>query len=133
MTDKTIYIWDNISFFTDEMNVKSDRALAKKIGVNHSSISKYRETKGIPSLKIILKLSELFGTTIDELIHVDMKEQRIMIDSGAIVLNEIEAKSIKRKIFASLEAIENKRVDPDQSVVLPKLINNSTNVNTVEF
>jgi len=133
MCDKKIFLWDNISFLMDKNEIKSVRELGRKIETNHSSISKYKESQTLPSLKIVLKFCEEFKTSIDELLYEDLKEQETIIEGGKLVLDEIEVKSIKRKLLMSLDLIEERKKQSNYSIELPRLIKNSKNPNTEEF
>ena len=53
----------------------SQEELAEKLGVTRQSISKYEGAQSIPDLDKILKLSEIFGVTIDYLIKDELEEE----------------------------------------------------------
>lgn len=43
--------------------------LAEKLNYSDKSVSKWEQGNGIPDVRILLRLSELFGVTLDELVH----------------------------------------------------------------
>jgi len=45
--------------------------VAKKIGITQKSVSLYERNLNTPSAKNLVKLSKLFGITVDELLHND--------------------------------------------------------------
>lgn len=57
----------------------SQEELAEKIFVSRQSVSKWENGQNYPSIEIIIKLSDLFGVTIDELLRSDedLKEKVI--------------------------------------------------------
>ena len=50
------------------MNGYTQEELAKKLGITQKSISLYERNLNYPSTKNLIKLSKVFGITIDELI-----------------------------------------------------------------
>ncbi|USK49916.1 helix-turn-helix transcriptional regulator [Bacillus sp. CMF12] len=49
----------------------SQEELAEKLFVSRQSVSKWENGQNYPSIEIIIKLSDLFGVTIDELLRSD--------------------------------------------------------------
>lgn len=49
----------------------SQEDLAKKITITRQSISKWEREKGYPNIETLIKLSELFDITVDELLKGD--------------------------------------------------------------
>ncbi|KML40651.1 helix-turn-helix domain-containing protein [Cytobacillus firmus] len=49
----------------------SQEELAEKLYVSRQSVSKWENGQNYPSIEIIIKLSDLFGVTIDELLRSD--------------------------------------------------------------
>ena len=48
----------------------SKAALARRIRVNRSSVTKLEQGKAVPSLLVALQLAEYFGCTVDELFQL---------------------------------------------------------------
>lgn len=60
----------------------SQEELAEKLFVSRQSISKWENGLNYPSIEIIIRLSELFGLTIDELLRGDEKlKKKVIKDS----------------------------------------------------
>ena len=48
----------------------SKAALARRIGVNRSYVTRLEQGKAIPSLPVALQLAQFFGCTVDELFQL---------------------------------------------------------------
>lgn len=57
----------------------SQEELAEKLFVSRQSVSKWENGQNYPSIEIIIKLSDLFGVTIDELLRSDEELTRKVI------------------------------------------------------
>jgi transcriptional regulator with XRE-family HTH domain len=57
----------------------SQEELAEKLFVSRQSISKWENGQNYPSIEIIIKLSDLFGLTIDELLRSDEELKKNVI------------------------------------------------------
>lgn len=60
----------------------SQAELAEKIYVSRQSVSKWETSKNYPSIEIIIKLSDLFGITIDELLRSDEELKKKVIEDS---------------------------------------------------
>ena len=68
----------------------SQEALADAIGVSRQAVSKWETDVSVPELEKLLKLSELFGVTLDELVGYEDDESLELLtqylnESGASV------------------------------------------------
>ena len=60
----------------------SQEELAEKLYVSRQSVSKWENGQNYPSIEIIIKISDLFGLTIDELLRSDEElTQKVIRDS----------------------------------------------------
>lgn len=60
----------------------SQQELAEKLFVSRQSVSKWENGQNYPSIEIIIKVSDLFGVTIDELLRSDEElKEKIIEDS----------------------------------------------------
>ncbi|TDL80241.1 helix-turn-helix domain-containing protein [Peribacillus frigoritolerans] len=60
----------------------SQEELAEKLFVSRQSVSKWETGQNYPSIEIIIKLSDLFGVTIDELLRSDEElTEKVIKDS----------------------------------------------------
>ncbi|MDE7372521.1 MAG: helix-turn-helix domain-containing protein [Clostridia bacterium] len=51
--------------------------LAEKLSYSDKSVSKWEQGNGIPDVRILMQIAELFGVTLDDLVHVQ-KERKLM-------------------------------------------------------
>nr|WP_249315526.1 helix-turn-helix transcriptional regulator [Bacillus sp. FJAT-49711] len=60
----------------------SQEELAGKLFVSRQSVSKWENGQNYPSIEIVIKLSDLFGVTIDELLRSDEElKEKVINDS----------------------------------------------------
>ncbi|MDQ0061679.1 helix-turn-helix domain-containing protein [Paenibacillus harenae] len=60
----------------------SQEELAEKLFVSRQSVSKWENNQNYPSIEIIIKISDLFGVTIDELLRSDEELTKKVINDG---------------------------------------------------
>lgn len=60
----------------------SQEDLAAKLFVTRQSVSKWENGQSYPSIEVIIKISDLFGLTIDELLRSDEELTRKVIRDG---------------------------------------------------
>ena len=53
----------------------SQRQLSRLVGVQQNTISQYEKGKREPSLEVLIKLADIFGCTIDELVRGEKNER----------------------------------------------------------
>lgn len=61
---------------------RSQEELAAKLFVTRQSVSKRKNGQSYPSIEVIIKISDLFGLTIDELLRSDEELTRKVIRDG---------------------------------------------------
>ena len=54
----------------------SQRQLSRLVGVQQNTISQYEKGKREPSLEVLIKLADIFGCTIDELVRGEKKNEK---------------------------------------------------------
>ncbi|WP_147534450.1 helix-turn-helix domain-containing protein [Bacillus marasmi] len=60
----------------------SQEELAEKLFVSRQSVSKWENGQNYPSIEILIKLSDLFGVTIDEMLRSDEElKEKVIQDS----------------------------------------------------
>lgn len=60
----------------------SQAELAEKIHVSRQSVSKWETGKSLPSIEVLIDLSDLFGITIDEMLRSDRElKEKVIRDS----------------------------------------------------
>ncbi|OAS13941.1 helix-turn-helix domain-containing protein [Paenibacillus oryzisoli] len=60
----------------------SQEELAEKLFVSRQSVSKWENGQNYPSIEIIIKISDLFGITIDELLKSDEELTKTVIKTS---------------------------------------------------
>jgi len=60
----------------------SQEELAAKLFVSRQSVSKWENGQNYPSIEIIIRVSDLFGVTIDELLRSDEELTKKVISDG---------------------------------------------------
>ena len=73
----------NIAFLRKSMGM-TQTDLAKKIGFKKSTVGAYEESRSCPSIDTIIKLSDLFSVSIDDLLKLDIKQSRAWQDELVI-------------------------------------------------
>ena len=51
--------------------------LAEKLNYSDKSVSKWEQGNGIPDVRILMQIAELFGVTLDDLVH-GQREHKLM-------------------------------------------------------
>ena len=87
----------------------TQKQLANQLGVKQNSISQWETGRSYPSVEILIKLSDLFGCTIDELVKGEKRDEHTIhnchcrIQKIEEILCEIRA---KKKYFLDYEVSE---------------------------
>ncbi|TDF94410.1 helix-turn-helix domain-containing protein [Paenibacillus piri] len=69
----------------------SQEELAEKLFVSRQSVSKWENGQNYPSIEIIIKVSDLFGLTIDELLRSDEElKQKVIKDSKQLAYPKLK-------------------------------------------
>lgn len=70
----------------------SQEELAEKLFVSRQSVSKWENGQNFPSIEILIKLSDLFGVTIDELLRSDEElQEKVIRDSKKLAYPRLKA------------------------------------------
>lgn len=95
-------IGEKIYKFRTEQNLSQGR-LSEMLDVSRQSVSKWENNAAVPDLDKIIKLSEIFGVTVDELVkeevHTEIPEKPVQVTSS------FPAKKIYGTILLSLGAL----------------------------
>ena len=59
--------------FRESQNMTQDE-LALKLNISRSSIAMWESGKSLPRTELLIKLADIFGCTIDELVRGDERE-----------------------------------------------------------
>ncbi|SHK54487.1 helix-turn-helix domain-containing protein [Desulforamulus aeronauticus] len=69
----------------------SQEELAEKLFVSRQSVSKWENGQNYPSIEIVIKLSDLFGLTIDELLRSDEElKEKVINDSRQLAFPRLK-------------------------------------------
>jgi len=68
------YLAQNLKYLRLKKGL-SPSELAHESGIDASSLSAYEENRSTPELKILLKFSEFFSRSLDDLVNMDMQSQ----------------------------------------------------------
>ena len=64
---RKIFFGSNLKYFREKCGLTQIQ-LAGKIGYTEKSVSKWENANGLPTLEVLVKLSDLFGISLDELV-----------------------------------------------------------------
>lgn len=71
--------------------------LAKRLNVSRQAVSKWETGSTIPELEILLKLSKLYGLTINEIIEPDIQLQKIADFEQISIIPENELREVLKQ------------------------------------
>jgi len=66
-------IWNENLVFFRQMKKLTQQQVAEKISVARSSVAAYEEGRANPNIDTLIKLSDLFGVTIDDMLRIKFK------------------------------------------------------------
>lgn len=66
----------------------SQEELAEKLGVSRQSVSKWETGQSVPDLEKIIKLSDLFGVSVDELVRAEERPQPPQPETKVVYVKE---------------------------------------------
>lgn len=69
-----MYLSKNIKVLRKSQKL-SQSEISEALGVNSSSISMYEGDKSVPSFDVLLKMSEIFGVSLDDLVFRDIENE----------------------------------------------------------
>ena len=86
----------------------TQQELAAKLGLTRQAVSKYETGESFPDISIVIKMAEIFGTSIDELVHPKGVTALLHPESKEQFLERLLAGEIDlRQLEAALPYIEN--------------------------
>lgn len=96
--------------------------LAQELNVSRQAVSKWETGTTIPNLEVLLKLSKLYGLTINELIEPNIEVQRITDFEQISVIPESELKEVLERFDAVSIVTASMGASPDINRLLEKLL-----------
>lgn len=97
-------IGDFISSLRKTQNLTQTK-LAEKLFISEKTISKWENGKGIPDANSLLKMSEIFGVSINELLNgekLDQNEYSKKAENRLLELQNAKQESDKRLLFSEI-------------------------------
>ena len=95
--------------------------LAQKLNVSRQAVSKWETGTTIPDLSILLKLSKLYGLTINEIIEPNIQPQKITDFEQISTIPENELKEVLKQFDANSLVMASMGASPEINVLLEKL------------
>ena len=78
--------------FLRKSNNYTQDDLAKELGISRQAISKWETGMTIPDLEVLLKISKLYGITINDILEPKIQYQRITDFEQSSTISEKELK-----------------------------------------
>ena len=95
--------------------------LAKRLNVSRQAVSKWETGSTIPELEILLKLSKLYGLTINEIIEPDIQLQKIADFEQISIIPENELREVLKQFETKSLVMAAMGASPEINVLLGKL------------
>lgn len=95
--------------------------LAKKLNVSRQAVSKWETGSTIPDLEVLLKLSKLYGLTINEIVEPNIQPQKITDFEQLSIIPEDELKEVLKQFDEKSLVIASMGASPEISGLLEKL------------
>lgn len=95
--------------------------LAKRLAVSRQAVSKWETGTTIPDLGVLLKLSKLYGLTINEILEPDIQPQRIVDFEQISEIPERELKEILNQFGTNALVIASMGASPKINHLLERL------------
>ena len=96
--------------------------LAERLSVSRQAVSKWETGTTVPNLDVLLKLSKLYGLTINEIIEPQIQPQKITNFEQISTIPENELKEILKKFDARSMVIASMGASPEINELLQKLV-----------
>lgn len=95
--------------------------LAKKLNVSRQAVSKWETGTTIPDIEVLLKLSKLYGLTINEIIEPKIQPQKITDFEQLSIIPEDELKEILKQFDSKSLVAASMGASPEINDLLEKL------------
>lgn len=95
--------------------------LAKKLDISRQAISKWETGTTVPDLEVLLKISKLYGLTINEILEPTIQSKRITDFEQICKIPQNELKEILEQFDANSLAIASMGASPEVNKLLEKL------------
>lgn len=95
--------------------------LAKKLNVSRQTVSKWETGTTLPNLDVLLKLSKLYGLTINDIIEPEIHLQKITDFEQISTISKSELKDILAKFDARSLVVASMGASPEINELLQQL------------
>lgn len=95
--------------------------LSKKLNVSRQAVSKWETGTTIPDIEVLLKLSKLYGLTINEIIEPKIQPQKITDFEQLSIIPEDELKEILKQFDSKSLVAASMGASPEINDLLEKL------------
>ena len=95
--------------------------LAKRLDISRQAVSKWETGATVPDLEVLLKISKLYGLTINEILEPSIQAKRISDFEQISIIPENELKEILEQFDAQSLAIASMGASPEVNKLLERL------------
>lgn len=95
--------------------------LAKKLNISRQAVSKWETETTIPDLEVLLKISKLYGITINDILEPTIQPKRITDFEQISMISENELKAILEQFDTNSLVIASMGASPEVNKLLEKL------------
>lgn len=120
----TYIIAKYLQFLRKSHNYTQDD-LAKKLDVSRQAVSKWETGMTIPDLAVLLKLSKLYGLTVNDILEPDIHPKRITDFEEIAAISEKGLKEILKQFDMDSLAIASLGASPEINALLEKILEDS--------
>lgn len=98
--------------------------LAKKLDISRQAVSKWETGVTLPDLEILLKISKLYGLTINEILEPSIKSKRVSDFEQISVIPEDELREILEQFDSHSLVVASMGASPEINELLEDLFQN---------
>ena len=98
--------------------------LAKKLDISRQAVSKWETGPTLPDLEVLLKISKLYGLTINEILEPTIQTERISDFEQISEIPENELKEVLEQFDARSLVIASMGASPEINKLLERLFQN---------
>lgn len=95
--------------------------LAKRLDISRQAVSKWETETTIPDLEVLLKISKLYGITINDILEPTIQSKRITDFEQISIIPENELKEILEQFDTNSLVIASMGASPEVNKLLEKL------------
>jgi transcriptional regulator with XRE-family HTH domain len=116
---ENLYILRKAHHYTQE-------ALGKMLNISRQAYSNYETSKRTPDLDLLVKLSQIYGVTLDELVNQSYTPNGIIREQKGPYIPGIEVEN-RDTLYLTLEEVDvikkYRKIDNECKIIIDKLLN----------